>query len=390
MLSPSPLTRVIALILLIVVTTSGTMVIAQADKKNWERKANMITKRSDLSAQTIGNLIYLTGGCVSSQSIAKDSSCPSITNTMEIYNPTTKTFSSGPVMPRARYRHTTVAVAQRYMFVIGGRDLQDNIIQPVDIFDTVTSKWTTHPNASLTSECCSDSIAFVLKDTATGLDNIYLPGGYFANYSASNEVLILKTRNTNNEGTFQRGLVSNINTKRGDSMTLTYNNRGYVIGGFLEGDFCNPTGIVEMYDPSQNKWTTQKPLAHARGDGAAIMIDANLFVLGGETKDKSCNFSVPVADVEKFDLRTSSWSDFVSLPTVRFRQTGEIFGEVMYVFGGQIENSTAKEYTVLDWVYAFNFTNVTYARVSQANVATPFWWCVFTLLLCVMVSLLGF
>lgn len=306
---------------------------------------------------------------------------------MEIYNPATNTFSYGPVMPRARYRHTTVAIAQRYMFVIGGRDLQDNIIQPVDVFDTVTSKWSTHPNASLTSECCSDSIAFVLKDTVTGLDNIYLPGGYFANYSTSNEVLILKTRNTNNEGTFQKGLVSNIITKRGDSMSLTSSNRGYVIGGFLETDFCNPVGMVEMYDPSQNKWTSQKPLAHPRADGAAIMIDAHLFVLGGETKDKSCNFSIPVADVEKFDFVTSSWSDFVSLPTVRFRQTGEIYGDVMYVFGGQIENSTAKEYSVLDWVYSFNFTNVTNARVSQAASMTSSLW-FFTLVLLMLVMIL--
>ncbi|KAL9658345.1 hypothetical protein ABK040_015665 [Willaertia magna] len=317
----------------------------------------MLTKRSDLSAQTIGSLIYLTGGCVSDQPL--NSTCQTITSSMEVYNPKTNTFSYGKSMPRPRYRHTTVAIAQRYLFVIGGRDLNDSIITPVDVYDVVTDSWSTHPNAKLSSECCSDSIAFVLRDISSGYENIYLPGGYFANYSASNEVLVLKTLNSSTAGSFEKGIAANTNFKRGDFMSLTHNNKGYVIGGFLETDFCKPIGTTEEYDPSTNKWTVRSGLAHPRADGAAIMIDANLFVLGGETKDAKCNYSVPVADVEKYLISSDRWIEFVSLPTSRFRQTGEIYGDAIYVFGGQIEDLNAKQYTILDWTYSLNFTNVT-------------------------------
>jgi len=332
----------------------------------WVKKLSLKTARSDLSAQTIKSLIYLTGGCISDQSIAKDSNCPNITNSMEIYNPQTDSITIGTPMPRPRYRHSTVVVAQRYLFVIGGRDLQDNIVQPIDIYDVVSGTWSTHPKASMSSDCCSDSIAFVLADVNTGYDNIYLPGGYYANYSASNEVLILKTLNTSTEGTFQRGLVANSNYKRGDAMSLVYNNHGFVSGGFLENSFCSPIGNTEEYDPVKNTWTVRSSLAHARADGAAVMIDSHLFILGGETKDKSCNFSLPVSDVEKYDVPTNSWSDFIALPTSRFRQSGEIYKDTIYVFGGQIENSTTGTYQILDWIYALNISNTTTARSNDA------------------------
>ncbi|EFC41189.1 hypothetical protein NAEGRDRAFT_70995 [Naegleria gruberi] len=367
-------------ILLLVLTT--VVIHGQTTSvHDWEKKQNMLTKRSDLSAQTIGNLIYLTGGCTSNQPIAKDATCPSITNSMEIYNPQTNSFTFGKAMPRPRYRHTTVAIQNRYLFVIGGRDLNENIITQVDVFDTVNGNWTIH-NATLTSDCCSDSIAFVLKDS-NGNENIYLPGGYYANYTTSGKVLQLTTKNGVYSGTFQSGLVSDMNVKRGDSMTLTYNNKAYVIGGFLEDNFCKPITTVEVYDSSTNKWTITSPLSHERADGAAIMVGSALFVLGGESKDKSCNVSLPVSDVEKFDTASGKWSDFVALPTARFRQTGEIVNNVMYVFGGQIEIEIAQQYSVLDWTYAYNFTD--FVKISAANSQIISWIFVFSLLFILVV-----
>ncbi len=87
-------------------------------------------------------------------------------------------------MPRSRYRHMAAKVGQ-YMYLVGGRTLEDALIAEIDRFDPVTGVWEsnvfTWPNAT------SDGGAFAVDDL------LFLVGGYDGAYNTLASLTALNT-----------------------------------------------------------------------------------------------------------------------------------------------------------------------------------------------------
>jgi len=105
----------------------------------------------------------------------------------------------------------------------------------------------------------------------------------------------------------------------------------YVIGGRTGG---TPRNDLRRYDPISNTWTVLAPMPTARAGAAAAFIDDALFVIGGRMATGGPCTGPALSVVERYDIKTNTWSTVASLPTHRsdlaaVRHEGKIF-----VFGG--------------------------------------------------------
>ena len=249
-------------------------------------------------------------------------------------------------MPSQRYRHGAAFVNGK-LYLIGGRNLQDDLIKEVIVYDAKDGdlgSWTTFMTF--------DDDAYVFSDLASfGHDgNIYVIGGYDQNYNAQDKVFTInvETKNIVN--------LESMGTKRGDAQAVYYNEGKvegiYAVGGFTDvNGFCDPLSHGEKYDFKMNKWTEIDHLENKRGDKGLVVIGEKILAIGGEAKHEAyctddqssidpSSYSVAVDDVETFnpqDGDDAEWHVESDFPSFRFRSAAaasEKLGKV-YVFGGK-------------------------------------------------------
>jgi hypothetical protein len=284
----------------------------------------------------LGPRVYVIGGCSGNQLCPPDEFCycPEVTNSCNVFFIDKKSWASCPSAPNVRCRHSA-AFLNGKIYLLGGRDQDDSLIQDVDVFDVASNQWT----SSLTwNNASSDGGAF------SHGDSIYLIGGYDADYIP----LATLTRfspetnvwNTLPPMTYPRGDLGAIavpKDRKDTSKGYTY----YVIGGFAD-DICSPLPVVETYDPDTVTWTTRVDLRLGRADMALGVLDGFLFTIAGETKDSDCNSSlyvpgtsIPVDDVERLDQVDGEWEFEENIPADRFRFVAASYKDAIYLFGGQ-------------------------------------------------------
>lgn len=265
--------------------------------------------RSDMTAtlfapelfdDDLGARIYLVGGCAADQECPTDWGgwcfCPELTARCEYYSPDQDIWVDCASAPRERYRFAAAEVNGK-LYIVGGRDVMDQIVTEVDVYDPVSDTWAT---PYVWEDATSDNGVF-----ADG-DDLYLVGGYDQNYTvAHNSLTKLSTID------FIAETLSSMSTGRGDLGVISVpesdgSSSHYAIGG-AGVDFCTMLNTVESYDIASDTWIILGVLTLPRADMALGVIDSELFVIAGETKDDSCDYSIfnpgesiPVSDVERF------------------------------------------------------------------------------------------
>ena len=103
-----------------------------------ELSAKLPKGLSDQTATRSGDIVYLAGGCDAEEGnkwdeAAKFFLCFSISQAFFGFNLVTDTIIDDfPDMPIPRYRHAAVAANDK-IWVVGGRDIDDNLIDQVDV-----------------------------------------------------------------------------------------------------------------------------------------------------------------------------------------------------------------------------------------------------------------
>eukprot|EP01132_Coremiostelium_polycephalum_P003079 gene3079-3850_t len=80
----------------------------------------------------------------------------------------------------------------------------------------------------------------------------------------------------------------------------------YVIGGYKGS---TPSDLVERYHPKSNSWCSVTPMSSKRAECSAVVIDGNIYVIGG---------SSPNTTVERFNPHTNGWSYVCNLSARHF------------------------------------------------------------------------
>jgi len=282
-----------SLVLSIIVSFS---LIFAASAGEWNTVSPLLYAKSDHSAVTIGDGIFLVGGCSADQTCPEDIPfciCPEVTNITEVYFPTSDAWLPMLDAPHARFRHAAVAIGTT-MYILGGRDVNDVLITKVDIFDTVGKTWSTSPYEwySATSDLTAVAIGSV----------IYAIGGYDSNYATLPTIWSFDTSSTS--PSWEADRIAPMIVPRGDSCTVAYENKIYVLGGYSDINFCDPLSYLEVYDFATHSWELKSPMDVDRGDFGCVMVHGKLHVIGGEHKDHVSNcskFGFPINHVEVYD-----------------------------------------------------------------------------------------
>jgi len=327
----------------------------------WRAKRAMPAARSDLTATTVGDAIYLVGGCNNDQEWSAGAGmylCTGITKDTLKYLPLTDSYESLPEAPRSRYRHAAAAVGSR-VFVFGGSRIDDGVVEEVDVLDTQAGQWSTL--AGLMPFATSDLSAF-----AHG-GKIYTLGGYGRpDYNASAKMMIFDPATEGwSEGP---SLVQG----RGDAAAALAGGRAYALGGFHHGDWSFPMDHLETFDPAfpGDGWRVRRNMSVARGDKAVAVLHDLLHVVGGESKN-AAGHSMPLMDVEVYEASTDRWYNGGSIPSHRFRFVAAAHGNSLFIFGGQgalsgSHGAAGSKYPVLDAVEEYDETRTTQISAARA------------------------
>ena len=112
----------------------------------------------------------------------------------------------------------------------------------------------------------------------------------------------------------------------------------FAIGGSSDG--TNPMNLVEVYDPSTDKWSDIAPMNSKRSGMAAAPLGGKLYVAGGYDGSSTARGCCQINSVEVYDPSTNKWSAVASMSNERRYALGAAsLGGKLCVVGGSPDAS---------------------------------------------------
>ncbi|WP_436867042.1 Kelch repeat-containing protein [Bacillus fungorum] len=237
-------------------TVSNVVQEYDPETNKWSNKANMPTARTDLGVAVVDNKIYAIGGYRGNAFTYRGA-----TNIVEVYDPTTNSWSTTTSMPVALSGGGTVACNNK-IYVVGGLTGQLQAISTVQEYDPTTHTWSMKKN-----------MPYALHHVGVTVlnDKIYAVGG--GQNSARYNYLQEFDPNTNT-WTNKAGMKVARNTLSASVL----NGKIYAIGGSVTGEIVK---TVETYDPTTNTWSQIADLNKARWGSISVTMDNQIYVIGG-------------------------------------------------------------------------------------------------------------
>ena len=210
---------------------------------------------------------YMVGGC------SPVSDCRvSVSGVMEIYNPTTNTWSYGPSMPTARYDAAS-AVINGKLYVAGG-DLGCPLctnVSTLEIFDPVANTWT--------SGSPMPNVLMGARGAAVNGKLYVVGGGGGAWWPSQNYLFASHVSIYHPIGNAWTQSASSIPIPVFDPSVVAMNGLVYVISGL--GASLSDVNAVQVYDPTADTWTSVSPLDTGRDQTVAGVISGVVYFAGG-------------------------------------------------------------------------------------------------------------
>ena len=206
----------------------------------------------------IGNRIYVSHGYR-----------PIDSTRMDVYDIATDTWSPGAASPGGAASELVGAATGGRHYAIGGRNARTDVYS----YDPGTDTWATEPflntaRRGLGAAVIGTKIYAVGGSTGTG------PGG--GTPLAANEVL------DTSAGVPAWAAVASMPTAAmGVYATVAFGGKVYVLGGYNSGA-GGALGLVQIYDPATNSWSTGTSMPTPRSNAlAGTCCDTHIHVIGG-------------------------------------------------------------------------------------------------------------
>lgn len=253
------------------ITSPGDLLLS---KNPWEYKTPMPSFRSDFGIVEKDAKIYVIGGSTRPDSWTHQDGEPSAL--LEIYDPATDSWQSGPSMPTPRRFTGAAPGIDGKIYVFGGYKNHGVYADNVEVYDPETQLWEARRPMPFTRSC-------------------------FA---------------------VQAGIDGKI----------------YVFGGHVptpDGLFMDETATVQAYDPLTDTWETKTPMPSRRARMASTVgLDGKIYLIGGVIDFASSKANL--TKVEKYDPLNDQWENMPDLQTPRrwpAAATVAANGDI-YVIGG--------------------------------------------------------
>ena len=199
----------------------------------------------------------------------------SVHTKVQIFDPSTKTWSQGATLPTNRRRGSagTVAYNDKIYLVGGSTNGHDGgMVNWFDEYNPANDQWKTLPNAPTTRDHFSAAVVG---------NKLVAAGGRQTDHPRTFANLVLQVDVYN----FDTGVWANgasIPTPRAGAMTVSYGDEVIVIGGEAsQGTAALKT--VEAYNVKTNQWRSLNSLLTERHSGGAAIVGNAIHVVSGNT-----------------------------------------------------------------------------------------------------------
>jgi N-acetylneuraminic acid mutarotase len=307
----------------------GMTSISLAQGNTWTTKANMPTPRANPGTCVVNGKIYAIGG----ETAGGGCTSPVSSQKVEVYDPTTNSWTTKAPMPTGRESLSLSAVNGK-IYAIGGDVVQCLVDVPfVEEYDPQTDTWDTNkrpmptPRTGLSSSVVNGKIYAIggwTFSTDRALD-------YVEEYDPITDTWIPKAPMHDTRAWFS---------------TCVVDGKIYAFGG-RSTTFKRKT--VEVYDPATDIWTRKNDMPTVLGNYFLSTVNGLIYIFGGT----HTNGGAPHSDSWEYDPVSDTWSSMSPMPTTRSAgHASEVNGKI-YVIGGSSTSwawtptSTVFEYTPL-------------------------------------------
>jgi N-acetylneuraminic acid mutarotase len=279
-------------------------------------RAPLLDPNSETAVAVVGTKIYVLGGYPSSR-VPVDS--------LQIYDTVTNRWTEGARHPTTIH-HPVLAGVGAKLYSLGGQiTINGGDTGRSYEYDPTTNRW---------REIASMPTARGGGAAAVIDDRIYVVGG---RPPAGNAFEVYSVTNDRWD---KLPSLPNRYMHRNHLAAGAMGGKVYVAGGrYNGGGFGDPrTDALDMYDPGTNAWTSKKPMRRVRGGMSAVVAFGCFHVYGGEGQGiGEPNDVYPDHDV--YDPRTDTWTALPKLPVPFHGVTGGAFVDgLIYMPGGGIRS----------------------------------------------------
>ena len=285
---------------------------------NWQYKTPMPTGRTGAVAVEYNNEIYLIGG--------KDSQNNYLTR-VDLYNPVTNTWDTTSIQPLQHGRvNATALVYNDSIFVIGGKN-DSEVLDIVEVYLPAQNLWIEVQHLRREREAAFSTYFINRPFVFGGADD----NGYLE------EEVEWWDRSSNQ---WRESLIV-FNPPRASVFNFVLTDTLYIFGGFYFGPLNTSLKLA-----SDGTWYSGINLSQPRGNGTTALVGNHAFFIGGETNSGVTDL------VEVYNVPNKSISTVQSMPYARASHATAVYNNEIYVFGGNGTNPS----NVLSSVIAFDAT----------------------------------
>jgi non-specific serine/threonine protein kinase len=118
----------------------------------------------------------------------------------------------------------------------------------------------------------------------------------------------------------------------------------YVVGGF---EPARTSPAVERYDIRRRRWTSVRPMPLAVNHPTAVAFGGDLYVHGGYTAD--LGLTEPTGALQRYDPSRNRWRRLRSSPTARAAHAVAVIGRRLYAAGGANQTGSLRSLEIYDF-----------------------------------------
>jgi N-acetylneuraminic acid mutarotase len=283
--------------------------MALAAEGEWESRAPLPEARTEVTATTDGERIFLIGG------FGQGQMQPSMPRAMYAYTPDSDRWEKIGDIP-AGVHHAGFAYHDGRLYIIGG--YRDHAFNPTDrlhIYDLERGTW----QSGAPMPTSRGSVVAVVID-----DRILVVGG---KTDRDTSVATLEVYDPAKD-TWERR--RDMFTGRDHLGAAAIGGKLYVVAGRAGNDFEMTAN--EVYDPATDTWQRATGLPTGRSGVGAVAHDGWIYVFGGETFGANRR---TFDDVERYNPVADRWEALAPMPTARHGMgVASVGGRIYTIAGG--------------------------------------------------------
>ncbi len=228
---------------------------------------SMVQARAEFAVTLLANgQVLVAGGCAAYDA----NGCSSTTNKAEIYNPATGKWTATTALRAARHAMNATLLSSGKVLVAGGATAASDALNSTEIYDPTAKTWTL---GNKMVQARSDYASIML-----GTGKILFIGGENINgVSISNSELYNPST-----GTF--AATSNMTATREEHTAVLLANGNVLVSGGNKKTLTTQTPLAsaELYNPTTGKWTATGSMSSARaGHTSTVLHNGNVVNAGG-------------------------------------------------------------------------------------------------------------